>query len=57
LLSLPQLHKFTDDIATADIDPGAARRLANFEAVLANNPQASLIDPLSGKPNMLNPTL
>ena len=45
-----QLHKFTDDLANAESDPRAAHRLANFEAVLANNPQAAVLDPLPGMP-------
>ena len=43
-----QLHKFTDDLANADKDAGAARRLANFEALLARQPHAAVIDPLQG---------
>ena len=48
------LHNFTDDIATADRDAGAARRLANFETLLASNPHAVLIDPLAGIRPLLN---
>ena len=48
------LHKITDDMASAEMDPDAARRLANFEAVLASNPRAALIDPLSGIRPLLN---
>lgn len=48
------LHKITDDMASAEVDPDAARRLANFEAVLACNPRAALIDPLSGIRPLLN---
>ena len=36
------LHKFTDDLATAHADAGAARRLANFEALLASHTHTHL---------------
>jgi hypothetical protein len=48
------LHKFTDDIAAAGKDPGAARRLANFEVLLASNPKAVVIDPVDGIRPLLN---
>jgi hypothetical protein len=48
------LHKFTDDIAAAGKDPGAARRLENFEVLLASNPKAAVIDPVDGIRPLLN---
>ena len=50
------LHKFTDDLATAHGDAGAARRLANFEALLASHTHThlALVDPLPGIRPLLN---
>eukprot|EP00288_Rhodomonas_lens_P004979 CAMPEP_0177733978 /NCGR_PEP_ID=MMETSP0484_2-20121128/23979_1 /TAXON_ID=354590 /ORGANISM="Rhodomonas lens, Strain RHODO" /LENGTH=222 /DNA_ID=CAMNT_0019247407 /DNA_START=55 /DNA_END=720 /DNA_ORIENTATION=- len=41
------LHKMTDDIATAETEPGAKHRVSRFDACVQANPQAVIIDPLA----------